>query len=552
MAAQIHSSPVGNRIRRAWGRVRWKIAAIIVLTGTSTLLIAGLAVAALNVLVRREGANVVEKQIQMLVQAGQPVGSAIPDDAGAGLPHWLPNSGFNGLVADNGRLDIRNVVTRSRDGSQATSMSSLPLGPELAKRLSLASGMEVTAVSPGPFRVHSPYQRVLRTIAGNFVPGVSRPAAVVFTVRNWESGEPEDWIAYSVQPGYLSTFEDVSRLGSQMADWVWLGAALVIMVFLMYATGVWISLRLGRSIGVAVDDLSAMARQIARGNFAWRTPVRGHDQLANLSSGFNDMAVALERLKQEEAAALRIESELRVARSVQEYLFPRVSPAVRGVTVAGKTLAARTVGGDLYDFFDLGKKRIGILCADVSGKGIPAALMMANLQAVTRAHVNHKTMGSPPPPGHWVELLNRDLAGRFGDNRYATLFWAEYDADSSTLSYVNSGNPAPILIHSDGLIERLESDSFPIGMFASAQYTAIESVIRQGVRLVIFTDGLTDAENAAGEAFGDERVTACCRAIQPGTDASRSAEILMQAASAWSAGTEQFDDTTVVVVDIAA
>ena len=93
-------------------------------------------------------------------------------------------------------------------------------------------------------------------------------------------------------------------------------------------------------------------------------------------------------------------------------------------------VTAKEVGGDLYDFFDLGKKRIGILCADVSGKGIPAALMMANLQAVTRAHVNHKTMGSPPPPGHWVELLNRDLAGRFGDNRYATLFWAEYDADS--------------------------------------------------------------------------------------------------------------------------
>jgi serine phosphatase RsbU (regulator of sigma subunit) len=266
----------------------------------------------------------------------------------------------------------------------------------------------------------------------------------------------------------------------------------------------------------------------------------------------NEMAIALERLKQEEATALRIESELHVARSVQEHLFPRTAPAVCGVTVAGQTLAARTVGGDLYDFFDLGNRRIGILCADVSGKGIPAALMMANLQAIARAHLNDKTASFAPSPGHWVEILNRDLAGRFGDNRYATLFWAEYNADSSTLTYVNAGNPAPILIHSDGLVERLESDSFPIGMFASAQYSAKESAIQPGSRLVIFTDGLTDAENAAGEEFGDERLITCCRNIAPGTEAKRSAEIVMQAVSEWSAGAERFDDTTVVVVDITA
>jgi len=535
---------MATQIIRAWGQVRWKIAAIIALTGTSTLLVACLAIAALNVVVRRESANVVEKQIQILVQADQPVGSAIPHTMGDGLPHWLPNTGFTGLVAEKGQLEIRSVVAKQ--------IFSLPLGSELARRLSLASGTQVTPVSPGPFRVHSPYQRVLRTMEGNFIPGISRPAAVVLTVRNWESGEAEDWIAYSVRPGYLSSFEDVARLGSQMADWVWLGAALAIIVFLMYASGVWISVRFGASISTAVDDLSTAALEIARGNFAWRTPVRGRDQLANLSSSFNEMAIALERLKQDEASALRVESELQVARSVQQHLFPRTTPAVDGVTVAGQTRAARTVGGDLYDFFDLGKKRIGILCADVSGKGIPAALMMANLQAVARAHLNDKTASPAPSPGYWVEILNRDLAGRFGDNRYATLFWAEHNGENSTLTWVNAGNPAPILIHSDGLVERLESDSFPVGMFATAQYKARESAIQPGSRLVIFTDGLTDAENAEGEEFGDERLIASCRAIPPRPDARSSAEILMQAVSAWSAGTEQFDDTTVVVVDVAA
>src|SRR5258708_35650310 len=149
------------------------------------------------------------------------------------------------------------------------------------------------------------------------------------------------------------------------------------MVFLFETAGVWMCLRLGSNIATAIDDLSGAARQIARGNFSCRTPVRGKDQLGDLSCRFNEMAVALERLQKEEAAALRIESELQVARSIQEYLFPRVVPVMRGATVSGRTLAARTVGGDLYDFFDLGKGRIGILCADVSGKGIPAALMMA-------------------------------------------------------------------------------------------------------------------------------------------------------------------------------
>jgi serine phosphatase RsbU (regulator of sigma subunit) len=586
-------------LRRAWGRVRWKMAAIIVFTGTSTILIACLAVAALNVVVRREGANVVEKQIQILVQASRSIASAILENAGScavspensrGLepllaytddmfpqaqasltvegaggaqsvlrgsnrvlgkpPNRMPLTDFTGLVVDSGRLEIRNVMTRQRGACKATAIFSLPLGSELAKRLSSAAGIEVAPVSPSPFRVHSPNQRLLRTMEGNFMPGMSRPAAVVLTVRNWETGAPEDWIAYSARPSYLSAFEDVGRLGSQLANWVLLGAAFALMVFLFETAGVWMCLRLGSNIATAIDDLSAAARQIARGNFSCRTPVRGKDQLGDLSCRFNEMAVALERLQKEEAAALRIESELQVARSIQEYLFPRVAPVIRGMTVSGRTLAARTVGGDLYDFFDLGKRRIGILCADVSGKGIPAALMMANLQAIARARVGDR-VDSQGAPADFVEILNQQLTGRFGDNRYATLFWAAYNVDTSILTYVNAGHPPPILISSSGEIERLNSDGFPIGMFGSARYAARELQMRPGSRLVIFSDGLTDAQNDAEEEFGDERLITCCRAIEPGIDAEGVAGRLMQAVAQWSTGTEQFDDTTVVVVDVA-
>ena len=588
----------GHVFRRAWGQVRWKMVAIISFTATSTILIVCLAIAALNVVVRRESSNIVEKQIQLLVQASQSVAPAILDHAGlcaapltnsepfkplqaytdevfpqaqtlltvrgsrdfqsvlarqvpaaVSHPAWLPDAGFAGLVVDGGKLEIRNVVMQQRGACNVTAIFTLPLGSELAKRLSSAGGMAVKTVSPKPFRAH-PRQRVLRTIEGNFLPGISERAAVVLTVRNWETGASEDWVAYSVQPSYASTFEDVARLGSQMANWVWLLAALSLTVLLLDASGVWMCIRLGSDITAAIDDLSSAARHIASGNFAWRTPVREEGQLGELVCNFNEMAIALEQLQKDEAARLTFESELQVARSVQEYLYPRVVPVLPGATVSGRTVAAEMIGGDLYDFFDLGEERIGILCADVSGKGIPAALMMANLQAVARAHSGDRADGRDVVRAHFVEILNRQLAGRFGDNRYATLFWAEYDARTAVLTYVNAGHPPPILICPTGAIERLSSGGIPIGMFANARYTATQLHMEPGSRLVIFTDGLTDAENAVQEDFGDPRLIACCTKIPAGIDAEGVADRVMQAVKDWSFETEQVDDTTVVVVAV--
>jgi serine phosphatase RsbU (regulator of sigma subunit) len=210
------------------------------------------------------------------------------------------------------------------------------------------------------------------------------------------------------------------------------------------------------------------------------------------------------------------------------------------------------IGGDLYDFFDLGRERIGILCADVSGKGIPAALMMANLQAAARAHSADKIDSPAVPPAQFVEILNQQLTGRFGDNRYATLFWAEYNAQNGMLTYVNAGHPSPIVTHSTGEIERLDSGGVPIGMFANRRYTATKLRMPPGSRLVIFTDGVTDAENAAEEEFGDQRLIACCETIPAGIDAKGVAERVIRAVAEWSVGTEQFDDTTLVVLDVAS
>jgi hypothetical protein len=483
-------------MRKAWGQVRSKMFAIIAFTGTSTLLMGCLGVAVLNVVVRRESANVVKKQIEILAEETQ-----------------------SQLVVDKGQLELRRGALRT------------PLDPEFATHLSDVSGLKVTPVTPRPFRVHPANQHLVGTIEGNFVPGVTDPTAVVVTVQNLETAAPEDWIAYTVRASYANTFRDLAQIGSQRANWVWLLVALAFTVLLLEAAGAWICFRLGDDIASAIDDLSHAAGQIARGDFAWRAPERFRGQLGDLVQTFNQMLVSLERLRREEA-------ELQVARSVQDYLFPRVMPELPGIKISGQTSAARAIGGDLYDFFSLGENEIGILCADVSGKGIPAALMMANLQALARARF------SAAAPAEFVKLLNQQFAGRFGDNRYATLFWGAYNTQTAVLTYVNAANPAPILVRPGGEIERLDADGFPVGMFANAVYSAKSVALLPGSRLVIFSDGATDAQNVAEEEFGENRLMECCRS-------AADAGAVIQAVAEWSAGTEQFDDTTVIVVDIA-
>ena len=586
-------------LERTWGHVRWKMVAIVVLMGSSTVLFAGLAVIIVNVVVRRESANVAARQIHTLVQATGSIASAVLDNVdscaqervnSSGLkpllaysreafpgarisvrmddsrgtqllppqtnvpmiakPDWLQQTVFTGLVADNGQLEIRDVAERKQGPCTVTAVFQLPLGPEVAGRPSTAADIEIRPVQPRIFRTHLSTQRIFRSIDTNFVPGSAAPVAVVVTVPDWNTGVTQDWVVYTVRPDFSRMLEDIAMLGGQRAIWVWVLLALSLSVLLLYASGAWIGIRLSRHIVTAINDLSLGARQIAVGNFAYRISVGRNDQLSDLERNFNDMAGGLERLQQEELARQRLESEMDLARKVQDHLFPRSVPQLEGVTIAGRTQPARLIGGDLYDFFDLGPGRVGFLCADVSGKGIPAALMMANLQAIARGHCGFRRDSPSLPPSEFVEGLNQELTGRFGDNRYATLFWAEYDAETKTLRYINAGNPSPILIRASGVVERLESDGFPIGMFKGSKYLPQELRLDAGAMLVIFSDGLTDGLNARGEEFGDERVVRCCLRMGAGAEAKKIAEILTGAAAEWSDGVEPFDDTTLVVIAV--
>lgn len=201
------------------------------------------------------------------------------------------------------------------------------------------------------------------------------------------------------------------------------------------------SFRLSHRIGMAIDALSRAAMRIGRGDFSVRVSIPGRDQLGLLASVFNRMTRDLQTLRDQQKQAVLVEWDLALAREVQEHLYPRTATVSRGVTLWGENTPARVVSGDLYEFFCFSAHEVGLLRADVSGKGVAAALMMAHLQALAHGRLLALDETSThPAPGPFITALNQDFHSCFGSSRYATMFYGEFDSRSKILRYINAGH----------------------------------------------------------------------------------------------------------------
>jgi len=213
------------------------------------------------------------------------------------------------------------------------------------------------------------------------------------------------------------------------------------------------------------------------------------------------------------AQAARLEAErqaardLGIAKQVQTRLFPQRQPPTRTLAYAGTCHPARSVGGDYYDFLDLGGKRLGLVLADIAGKGIGAALLMANLQAALRSQC--ATAGEQPE--RFLRSVNQLLYENTADGDYATLFFAEYDDDTRKLRYSNCGHPPALLLRGDGSLERLGSTCTVVGLFEKWDCAMEERELAPGDAILLYTDGVTEALNAKGEEFGEERLLEAIR-----------------------------------------
>ena len=235
-------------------------------------------------------------------------------------------------------------------------------------------------------------------------------------------------------------------------------------------------------------------------------------------------------------------SELEIAANVQQKLFPHEVHRLLTVDYAGHCVAAREVGGDYYDFLDAGDRTVGFVLGDVSGKGVPAALLMANLQACFRSQEPRALL----QPAHVLETVNRHFFDSTAAERFATLFFGIYNDRTRLLHYVNCGHVPPLLLRASGLMETLDPTATPIGAFRHWSCTEREVALSAGDTLLIYSDGVTEAESPNGEDFGDERLVRCLRQTH-GTSAKSLVHCIVESVTEFSHGS-RYDDVTVVAV----
>jgi serine phosphatase RsbU (regulator of sigma subunit)/predicted enzyme related to lactoylglutathione lyase len=219
--------------------------------------------------------------------------------------------------------------------------------------------------------------------------------------------------------------------------------------------------------------------------------------------GFDEVRQSLEARRRAHAEKLESERraarELEIAKQVQARLFPQIKPEFQTMEYAGICLQARQVGGDYFDFLNLGPRRLGLIIGDVSGKGIAAALLMANLQASLRS----QSALAFDQPEALLRSVNRLFYDNSSDNAYASLLFADYDDATGRLRYANCGHLAGLLLRRDGSVEQLESTGTLLGMFREWDCAMREQELFPGDVLALYTDGITEASNDCGEEFGE-------------------------------------------------
>lgn len=319
-----------------------------------------------------------------------------------------------------------------------------------------------------------------------------------------------------------------------------------------------IGVTMTRNITHAVHNLYDGTRRVMEGNFAHRIEVKGQDQLAELGTSFNSMTENLERLVKVSKEKERLQSEIEIAREVQNQLYPKKAPAVKNLRMCAICNPARMVSGDYYDYELLRDQRVMLAIGDVAGKGISAALLMATLQSSLRAQLRSSAElaaavgDSTPRPAYpalstskLVSLLNQQLYAYTSPEKYATFCFGIFDDRNSEFIYTNAGHLPPILIR-DGASTRFEVNGTVVGAFAFSRYEESRVILKSGDLMVWFTDGVTEPENEYGEMFGEDRLVDLV-IKNAHRDEEEIIAIVMESVTQWTGSPELQDDMTLLL-----
>jgi phosphoserine phosphatase RsbU/P len=373
---------------------------------------------------------------------------------------------------------------------------------------------------------------------------VSRLEDAAFVAHDGTVGKPRPVFAvFSARPSSLNgrMFTTLGELRDYYLVLFGIFATLFLLIWIAaFITGVVMT----RRITKAVAELYQATQYVQSGDFTHRVRIERRDQLGVLGESFNQMTGSISALIEEQKKTQRLENEIFIAREVQNQLFPQKLPQVPGVELEAICKAARSVSGDYYDFLQLSPTHLAIAVADISGKGISAALLMASLQASLRSQMlveGSENMST----AELVSRLNKHLVRNTGDDRFATFFIAVYDSGTRILRYTNAGHLPPFLISKDSALH-LDKGGMVLGVLEECCYEEGKVEVPRDSLLVGYSDGLVEPENVYGEEFGIRRLQQAAVYVQ-GSPPRVVAESLMNAAEEWAGTPEQADDMTVVV-----
>lgn len=318
------------------------------------------------------------------------------------------------------------------------------------------------------------------------------------------------------------------------------GAVFLLIELAALITGI----NMTRHITTAITELYQATQYVQGGDLTHRVRVERRDQLGVLGESFNLMTGSISGLIEEQKQRQRLENEISIAREVQNQLFPKRLPSVPGVEVEAICKAARSVSGDYYDFIQLTPTHIAVAIADISGKGISAALLMASLQAALRSQLlmgGSETLGTD----ELVSRLNKHLVRNTADDRFATFFIAVYDSATRTVRYTNAGH-LPSFLLSKNRVDRMDKGGMVLGVYEESTYEENSLTVPHDALLVGYSDGLVEPENVYGEEFGIRRLLEAAVRVQSSAPSSV-AESLMTTAEEWAGSADQADDMTVIV-----
>ena len=325
---------------------------------------------------------------------------------------------------------------------------------------------------------------------------------------------------------------------------------LVVVFLVIQGAALFFGALLARSITYAVHELFVGTERVQQGDFTHRIRVDSGDQLGDLAGSFNRMSASIEHLLHVQREKQRLDDELRIARDIQKSLLPASPPVMEGLTIADLCEPAREVGGDYYDFFELGPRQLGVMIADVSGKGTSAALYMAELKGLMLSLSQNERS-----PRRLLIEANRLLAAHLDNRSFITMTYLVLDLDRRTVTCARAGH-TPLIVVSKGCPEVIIPSGMVLGLRLPGASERFADVLEEHTRplhagdvYVLYTDGITEAMDETGELFSDEALARVV-ASQHQMDAAGIRERVVRDVKRFVGDAEPHDDMTMIVLKI--